>query len=69
MPDAIMVWDGTKIRAKRKKLRLTQADVAKALGCRMQTVSEWETGLYEPKNAYQRLLGMYFDMVEQERKK
>ena len=51
-------WNGTTIRDLRKKHNLNQRDFAEKLGCRQQTISEWELGLYLPKNAYQKLLSM-----------
>ncbi len=33
----------------RKKLGLTQRQIAEAIGVTVQTVSNWETGLYQPK--------------------
>ncbi|HEY9299208.1 MULTISPECIES: helix-turn-helix transcriptional regulator [unclassified Coleofasciculus] len=37
------------LKRRREELGLTQRDVALALGKTVQTVSNWETGLYEPK--------------------
>lgn len=54
------VWNAETIRKARKMRGLTQAELAEALGCRQQTISEWELGLYTPKNAYQKLLAMFF---------
>ena len=48
----------TDILALRRRLGLTQAEFARKLGVRQQTVSEWETGKYEPRGASARLLGM-----------
>ncbi len=36
-------------RKRREELGLTQRDIALALGKTDQTISNWETGLYEPK--------------------
>lgn len=53
-------WDAETIRRARKTRNLTQAELAEGLGCRQQTISEWELGMYGPKNAYQKLLTMFF---------
>lgn len=53
-------WDSETIRRARKARNLTQAELAEGLGCRQQTISEWELGMYGPKNAYQKLLTMFF---------
>lgn len=53
-------WDAENIRRARKARNLTQAELAEGLGCRQQTISEWELGMYGPKNAYQKLLTMFF---------
>ena len=37
---------------------LTQVGMAAHLGVRQQTVSEWETGQYEPRGTSVTLLGM-----------
>jgi DNA-binding transcriptional regulator YiaG len=37
---------------------LTQQQLADELGVRQQTVSEWETGVYRPRGASARLLGI-----------
>ena len=37
------------LRKRREELGLTQRDIALALGKTDQTISNWETGLYEPK--------------------
>src|SRR3989344_8045936 len=52
--------DAESIRRARKARGLTQAELAEGLGCRQQTISEWELGMYGPKNAYQKLLTMFF---------
>lgn len=53
-------WDADNIRRARKTRNLTQAELAESLGCRQQTISEWELNMYAPKNAYQKLLTMFF---------
>ncbi|HET7737069.1 MAG TPA: helix-turn-helix domain-containing protein [Tepidiformaceae bacterium] len=49
-------WDAASIAALRRQLRLSQAEFARRLGVRQQTVSEWETGRYEPRGASTRVL-------------
>lgn len=44
-------WNGELIRALRLHMGLSQADMAKTLGVRQQTVSEWEKGVYTPTRA------------------
>ena len=51
-----MHWNKESVLELRHKLGLTQMELAKLLGCRQQTVSEWELGLYAPANAYGKLL-------------
>jgi len=51
-----MRWDANRVRRLRQTLRLTQQGLAAQLGVRQQTVSEWETGLYQPRGASARLL-------------
>jgi DNA-binding transcriptional regulator YiaG len=49
-------WDAASVQALRRRLGLTQRQLADALGVRQQTVSEWETGLYRPRGASARML-------------
>ena len=51
-------WDRSRIRALRNHLGLTQVELAQQLGIRQQTVSEWETGQYEPRGTSVTLLRM-----------
>lgn len=51
-------WDREHIRALRQHLKVTQAKLAEQLGTRQQTISEWETGLYQPRGASSTLLGI-----------
>lgn len=53
-------WNAETIKAERKRRNWTQAELAEKLGCRQQTISEWELDMYAPKNAYQKLLTMIF---------
>jgi DNA-binding transcriptional regulator YiaG len=54
-------WDASSVRALRRHLALTQEALAEELGVRQQTVSEWETGVYRPRGASGRLLGIIAD--------
>ncbi|MBE9505588.1 MAG: helix-turn-helix transcriptional regulator [Chloroflexi bacterium] len=51
-------WNRIRIRALRQHMGLTQMEMAAHLGIRQQTVSEWETGQYEPRGTSVTLLGM-----------
>lgn len=51
-------WNRIRIRALRQHLGLTQVGMAEHLGVRQQTVSEWETGQYEPRGTSVTLLRM-----------
>ena len=51
-------WSSGRILALRHRLGLTQREFASKLGMRQQTVSEWETGMYEPRGGSLRLLSM-----------
>jgi DNA-binding transcriptional regulator YiaG len=52
------VWDARRVRALRRHLGLTQNDLARELGTRQQTISEWETGQYRPRGLSSRLLSL-----------
>ncbi|MBW4582644.1 MAG: helix-turn-helix domain-containing protein [Tildeniella nuda ZEHNDER 1965/U140] len=49
--DDTLQWNSELIRALRLHMGLSQADMAKELGVRQQTVSEWEKGVYAPTRA------------------
>lgn len=49
-------WDKERVRALRRYLGLTQAKLAEELGTRQQTISEWETGMYQPRGPSATLL-------------
>jgi DNA-binding transcriptional regulator YiaG len=51
-------WDREHIRALRKQLKLTQQELAKEMGVRQQTVSDWETGVYQPRGASATILSI-----------
>ncbi len=42
-------WHTESVRALRMHLSLTQNQMARELGTRQQTISEWERGMYEPR--------------------
>lgn len=44
------------MRRLRRSLGLTQQALAAELGVRQQTVSDWETGVYQPRGASARVL-------------
>lgn len=44
-----VLWNGDLVRALRVHSGWTQAELAEELGVRQQTISEWETGVYEPR--------------------
>lgn len=49
-------WTPERVASLRRRLGLSQAGLARLLGVRQQTVSEWETGLHRPRGASARLL-------------
>ncbi len=51
-------WDNESIQALRHHLGLTQRELADRLGTRQQTISEWETGMYQPRGASATLLSI-----------
>ena len=53
-----MQWKKGNIRALRRHLGLTQVKLAEELGTRQQTISEWETGMYQPRGTSATLLSM-----------
>lgn len=50
------VWHAGDVKALRRHLGLTQDQMAEELGTRQQTISEWETGMYQPRGLSERLL-------------
>jgi len=61
-----VTWNKETIKKLRSDLKLTQVEFALRLGCRQQTVSEWELGLYAPANAYCKLLNLLAEGAKQE---
>jgi DNA-binding transcriptional regulator YiaG len=52
------LWNKERILALRQHLGLTQQEMADQLGTRQQTISEWETGMYQPRGASATLLSL-----------
>jgi len=57
-------WQSDTIQALRLHLGLTQREMAERLGTRQQTISEWETGMYQPRGASNTLLSMVAEQAE-----
>jgi DNA-binding transcriptional regulator YiaG len=57
-------WDSQRIQALRRHLGLTQRELADQLGTRQQTISEWETGMYQPRGASATLLSMVAEQAK-----
>jgi DNA-binding transcriptional regulator YiaG len=51
-------WNAGSIQALRRHLGLTQTEMSEKLGTRQQTISEWETGIYQPRGASAKLLSI-----------
>jgi DNA-binding transcriptional regulator YiaG len=64
MADERVAWDGRRIRSLRRRLGLTQVQLAAELGTRQATISEWENGLYQPRGTSARLLGLLAERAE-----
>lgn len=58
---SVVLWNSSMIKALREYMGLTQSEFAQELGIRQPTVSEWETGAYEPKRSSSVLLSMVAD--------
>ena len=59
-----MAWDGVRIQSLRRHLKLTQREMADKLGTRQQTISEWETGMYQPRGASATLLSIVAEQAK-----
>ena len=57
-------WDKERIQALRQHLHLTQQEMSRELGIRQQTVSEWETGAYQPRGASAKLLSLVAEKAD-----
>ena len=58
------VWDASGVRALRQHLGFTQQQMAAELNTRQQTISEWETGLYQPRGLSERLLSLVAERAD-----
>jgi len=57
-------WDSKHIQSLRYHLHLTQREFADRLGTRQQTISEWETGMYQPRGASATLLSIIAEQAK-----
>ena len=57
-------WDAGKVRALRQHLGLSQEEMAREMGSRQQTISEWETGMYRPRGLSERLLSIVAERAD-----
>jgi DNA-binding transcriptional regulator YiaG len=57
-------WDSQSIQALRQHLGLTQQEMADRLGTRQQTISEWETGMYQPRGTSATLLSLVAERAD-----
>lgn len=55
---------GGRVRRLRRRAGLSQAALARRLGVRQQTVSEWERGRYAPRGASLTVLRMFEEEIE-----
>jgi DNA-binding transcriptional regulator YiaG len=58
------LWDSKNIQSLRRHLGLTQQEMAELLGTRQQTISEWETGMYQPRGASAKLLSLVAEKAD-----
>jgi len=52
----IVMWNSDMVKALREHMGMNQAEFALELGVRQPTISEWETGAYEPKRSTSKFL-------------
>jgi DNA-binding transcriptional regulator YiaG len=57
-------WDGASVQALRRHLGLTQRELSERLGTRQQTISEWETGMYQPRGTSATLLSFIAEQAK-----
>lgn len=57
-------WTGAEVRALRRHLAMSQQELARQLGTRQQTISDWETGLYTPGGIASTLLNVLAERAD-----
>jgi DNA-binding transcriptional regulator YiaG len=57
-------WNSEQVQALRRHLGMTQREMADRMGTRQQTISEWETGMYQPRGASATLLSIIAEHAE-----
>jgi DNA-binding transcriptional regulator YiaG len=57
-------WESQSIQALRHHLGMSQQAMAENLGVRQQTISDWETGMYEPRGASVTLLSIVAEKAD-----
>jgi len=57
-------WDSQHIQSLRRHLGLTQLELSDRLGTRQQTISEWETGMYQPRGTSATLLSIIAEQAK-----
>jgi DNA-binding transcriptional regulator YiaG len=57
-------WDSESIQALRRHLGLSQREFSERLGTRQQTISEWETGMYQPRGTSITLLSIIAEQAK-----
>jgi transcriptional regulator with XRE-family HTH domain len=60
----MILWTGDLVKAFREQMGWTQTELADKLGMRQQTISEWETGMYEPKRSTSKFLTMFAEQTD-----
>jgi DNA-binding transcriptional regulator YiaG len=53
-----VLWNSGMVKALRQHMGVSQGELAKELGVRQQTVSEWEKEVYAPSRATSKHLGL-----------
>ena len=51
-------WDGGEVHRLRRRMGVSQQELAALLGVRQQTVSDWERNLHAPQGAARRMLSV-----------